>query len=445
MSVPTLASLPAPAPARGTTGPSGARRNPSSEDAGAAGDFAAALETARSGPTGTDEGVVDDPSTGDVEATTAAVVDDGATTVAPAVPVIVPGVRMPTVQPSPASPAPEQVSPAPATALPAPVPVPAPVLAPATVVPVPVPAGAAVVAAVDPVMATVGVEPVVSQAAPSDAATPQPIAGQVGAAADEGAKGSGTHDGQGTQPGPPAAETPTGVPVTDTTAPTSAAATPQEAQPVSQSTPVTSAGAALPAAALRTLDGGPAPAAPVVPHPQVPAPLATQLAPRVGGLRSLGEGVHRLVMRVQPEEIGSVRVVAEITSDRVRIELHGGTEQAREALRAALPDLRRDLLGTDPPGARAELDLGSAGRHGGRDRDRPGDPRRAVRRRRTARAGAARAAACRGRACGRRDMSRTNAIRHPSGLSRRAYVPTTPQDDRGGRPRRRRTACRSTA
>ena len=79
-------------------------------------------------------------------------------------------------------------------------------------------------------------------------------------------------------------------------------------------------------------------------------------------------------MRVQPEEIGSVRVVAEITSDRVRIELHGGTEQAREALRAALPDLRRDLLGTDPPGTRAELDLGSAGRQAGRDRDRPTTP-----------------------------------------------------------------------
>ncbi len=123
------------------------------------------------------------------------------------------------------------------------------------------------------------------------------------------------------------------------------------------------------------------------------APLATQLAPRVGSLRALGEGVHRLVMRVQPEEIGSVRVVAEITSDRVRIELHGGTEQAREALRAALPDLRRDLLGTDPPGTRAELDLGSAGRQAGRDRDRPATPGEASGADGRARTGAARAAA----------------------------------------------------
>jgi hypothetical protein len=120
-------------------------------------------------------------------------------------------------------------------------------------------------------------------------------------------------------------------------------------------------------APVRTLDAA-TPAAPAAAsHPPVVAPLAAQLVPRLGALRSLGEGVHRLVMRVQPEEIGAVRVVAEISADKVRIELHGGTEQAREALRAALPDLRRDLLGTDPPGARAELDLGTAGRQASRD------------------------------------------------------------------------------
>jgi flagellar hook-length control protein FliK len=75
-------------------------------------------------------------------------------------------------------------------------------------------------------------------------------------------------------------------------------------------------------------------------------------------------------------------VVAEISGDRVRIELHGGTEQAREALRAALPELRRDLLqgsgfqtssGHDGRGSgpQAQLDLGGSGRDaraGGGDR-----------------------------------------------------------------------------
>ncbi|HEY3339965.1 MAG TPA: hypothetical protein VGK18_15810, partial [Propionicimonas sp.] len=53
---------------------------------------------------------------------------------------------------------------------------------------------------------------------------------------------------------------------------------------------------------------------------------------------------------------GPVRVVAHIGAGGVRIELLGATDQAREALRAALPDLRRDLVAAGLP---AELDLGS--------------------------------------------------------------------------------------
>ena len=62
-----------------------------------------------------------------------------------------------------------------------------------------------------------------------------------------------------------------------------------------------------------------------------------------------------LTLRVEPDSMGPVRVVAHIATDGVRIELLGGTDHAREALRAALPDLRRDLAAT---GMRADLDLG---------------------------------------------------------------------------------------
>ncbi len=135
---------------------------------------------------------------------------------------------------------------------------------------------------------------------------------------------------------------------------------------------------------LTAPDAAPAPAP--VAHAPVVATPAAQLAPRIGALRSLGDGVHRLVMRVQPEEIGAVRVVAEISGDRVRIELHGGTEQAREALRLALPELRRDLLQGNGfqtsgggegrgGGPQAQLDLGGSGRDGGaRGGDRPATP-----------------------------------------------------------------------
>jgi flagellar hook-length control protein FliK len=88
-----------------------------------------------------------------------------------------------------------------------------------------------------------------------------------------------------------------------------------------------------------------------------PPSLPQQLVPRIASVRALGDGVHRLTLRVEPEAIGAVRVVAEVRGDAVRLELFGGTEAAREALRAALPDLRRDLAGT---GLQAQLDLGSS-------------------------------------------------------------------------------------
>jgi flagellar hook-length control protein FliK len=50
-----------------------------------------------------------------------------------------------------------------------------------------------------------------------------------------------------------------------------------------------------------------------------------------------------LTLAVDPEHFGPVRVVAHISAESVRIELVGATDQAREQLKAALPDLRRDL------------------------------------------------------------------------------------------------------
>jgi flagellar hook-length control protein FliK len=88
-------------------------------------------------------------------------------------------------------------------------------------------------------------------------------------------------------------------------------------------------------------------------------PIAAQLAGPIATMRTAGPGEHVLVVRVSPASIGPVRVLAHITADGVRIELLGGTDQARELLRAALPDLRRDLAAV---GLQAtNLTLGSAG------------------------------------------------------------------------------------
>ncbi|WP_304606007.1 flagellar hook-length control protein FliK [Actinotalea lenta] len=103
-----------------------------------------------------------------------------------------------------------------------------------------------------------------------------------------------------------------------------------------------------------------APAAPPA-GAATPPPLADQLGVRLGALRTAPLGDHVLTMRVEPDSIGPVRVVAHIAHDGVRIELLGATDQARNALRQALPDLRRDLAAT---GMSADLDLGD---HSGGD------------------------------------------------------------------------------
>ena len=155
--------------------------------------------------------------------------------------------------------------------------------------------------------------------------------------------------------------------------------------------------AAAPAAAARTAATGPAiPAAPPPPAtvgvpgivavhaPAVvaatdtvvrpgPPTLPEQLVPRIAALRTAADGTHRLTLRVEPESMGPVRVVAEIRGDVVRLELHGATDLARESLRSALPDLRRDLAAS---GLAASLDLGADTKQtatpGGERQRRPG-------------------------------------------------------------------------
>ncbi|MCM3661959.1 flagellar hook-length control protein FliK [Georgenia satyanarayanai] len=94
------------------------------------------------------------------------------------------------------------------------------------------------------------------------------------------------------------------------------------------------------------------------PTPATPPqqPLGTQLASALSRLRTAPEGHHVLHVRVDPEDLGPVRVSAHIGADGVRIELQGMTDAAKDALRGALHDLRRELAAT---GLRADLDLGS--------------------------------------------------------------------------------------
>lgn len=109
-----------------------------------------------------------------------------------------------------------------------------------------------------------------------------------------------------------------------------------------------------------------APAAPA--HPAPAAPLARQVGPELTALRTAPAGEHTLTLSITPDELGPVTVKAHIGSDGIRIELFA-PELGRDALRAILPDLRRDLAGGGLP--HATLDLATDQReHGG-----AGDPR----------------------------------------------------------------------
>ncbi|WP_156253701.1 flagellar hook-length control protein FliK [Pseudactinotalea terrae] len=120
---------------------------------------------------------------------------------------------------------------------------------------------------------------------------------------------------------------------------------------------------------LQPTPGTAAAAAPAAPaHPAPAAPLARQVGPELTALRTAPAGEHTLTLSITPDELGPVTVKAHIGSDGIRIELFA-PELGRDALRAILPDLRRDLAGGGLP--HATLDLATDQReHGG-----AGDPR----------------------------------------------------------------------
>lgn len=86
------------------------------------------------------------------------------------------------------------------------------------------------------------------------------------------------------------------------------------------------------------------------------ATLGTQLARPVFTLAAAGAGEHVMTVHVTPDTLGPVTVRAHVGAEGVRVELFAPTDAGRDALRAILPDLRRDLNGA---GLSGSLDLSS--------------------------------------------------------------------------------------
>lgn len=160
--------------------------------------------------------------------------------------------------------------------------------------------------------------------------------------------------GPGTSDSPRAtaqvADSPAGPPVVTTSAAESAGAgfsvRVVDVQPVSSPTTAT------------------APATSTTPNqpPNIAAQVGSQLSPAL--LRSLDNGTHRLIIRIDPEALGPVRVVAEVRDGSMQVRLHATTEAGQAALAASFDDVRQDLARVAPT---ASLELGNSttgnGRH----------------------------------------------------------------------------------
>ncbi len=108
----------------------------------------------------------------------------------------------------------------------------------------------------------------------------------------------------------------------------------------------------------------PAPAAPA--PPPAPAPLATQVGKPMLQLAAMGNGDHTVTLNVSPDNLGQVTVRAQVGADGIRVDLFAATDSGREALKAILGELRRDLAGM---GGNSSLNLsgdGQPGAFGGR-------------------------------------------------------------------------------
>ncbi|WP_193509279.1 flagellar hook-length control protein FliK [Cryobacterium sp. BB736] len=197
----------------------------------------------------------------------------------------------------------------------------------------------------------------------------------------------------GTPSAPPltTADEPAGEPTaTRVAAPTPASVAPVHGEaaptPISASGTTNASGQsapAQPAAAPPAETVEPPPAAPITPVTQPvspptvavasavpaqrPVPFAGQVLTPIVTLARAPHGDHVVTVTVTPENLGPVTVRAHVGPDGVRVELFAPLDVGRDALRAILPDLRRDLAAT---GLQAQLDVSAQSEPDARDRQR---------------------------------------------------------------------------
>ena len=98
------------------------------------------------------------------------------------------------------------------------------------------------------------------------------------------------------------------------------------------------------------------------PEPSAAQATASQLVRSLGPLRSNADGTHRISLELHPAELGTVRVLVEMRSGTMHVQLSGG-EAARDAMRHALPDLRQQLDDLGITTGSLDVDQGPANQH----------------------------------------------------------------------------------
>jgi flagellar hook-length control protein FliK len=206
------------------------------------------------------------------------------------------------------------------------------------------------------------------------AASPTPAATATQAA--PVAASTATADRPTTEPQPSAQSATASLPSADAPATPVVALVPVDAPPVAtDAAPAPTNAAPISSPAATTAPAPVAAAAPAAPVNA--APLLDQVRVPIAALRELPDGAHLVTVHVTPDELGPVTVRALVHGGSLDVQLTAPTDAAREALKALLPDLRRDLSQGGQP---ALLSLGDATADGApaRERDAARDAARDV-------------------------------------------------------------------
>jgi flagellar hook-length control protein FliK len=92
-----------------------------------------------------------------------------------------------------------------------------------------------------------------------------------------------------------------------------------------------------------------------------PTAVYQQLAGPVLEMRAHGDGLHRVSLELHPAELGTVNVEVRLHSGEMSIAITSGSDATRDTIRAALPQLHKELASAGLGGVAVSVDSGSAG------------------------------------------------------------------------------------